>query len=360
MSEYLAAAAQKLGAPEELVERSARARAAAQGVDPDAILAAWAGGEAAPAPAAPPPAEAASAADPVLETSDEATDAPEPVTPALAPASAMAPAPAMVAPLPGPDRVSEAEAADFDVVTTVATSGLKERTFGALPTWLTVLLVVLPLAGLTYLVTFSGGPECGSSGQLAVDRIGGSVVGCDGSLFGGGAFAGGANPRDIVAMGQNIYSRCAGCHGGDGGGGAGFPVLSGGAVVSTFSSCADHLEWVSLGTAGFQAAGLATYGDAGKPVGGGGQMPAFGSLSEEDLRAVVFFERVSFGGEDPGAALENCGYVEPADGGTTDSTTAEGETTETTSADGDTAETAPADAGTEDTAPGDSGSGDGA
>ena len=42
MSEHLAAAVQKLGAPEELVERSARARAEAQGASVDDILAAWA------------------------------------------------------------------------------------------------------------------------------------------------------------------------------------------------------------------------------------------------------------------------------------------------------------------------------
>ena len=96
MSEYLAGAAQKLGAPEELVERSARARAAAQGVDADAILAAWAGGEAPPAAqptdTAPDPATdtapdtATDTADPTPST-DTPTDSPEPTpsTPAAEP-----------------------------------------------------------------------------------------------------------------------------------------------------------------------------------------------------------------------------------------------------------------------------------
>ena len=319
MSEFLAAAAEKLGAPEELVERSARARATAQGVDVDSILSAWAGGAAAPAPAAtPPPTPEPAGAEPT-----PADDGPPDATPAPTPAPVAAPpAPAPAAPAPAapaavatarpvPERVSPAEAAGFDVVTTVAASSLKERTVSTLPRWLTLLFMILPLAGLTYLVTFSGGPECGSSGQLAVDRIGGIVVGCDGALFGGAGFGDGPNPRDIVATGSGVYSQCSSCHGADGGGGAGFPVLSGGAVVSTFSSCADHIEWVRLGSSGYQAAGRSTYGDDAKPVGGGGQMPGFATLSEDDLRAVVFFERVTFGGENPGEALANCGYIEP-------------------------------------------------
>ncbi|MDH3500401.1 MAG: cbb3-type cytochrome c oxidase subunit II [Acidimicrobiia bacterium] len=106
MSEFLAAAAQKLGAPEELVERSARARAAAQGVDPDAILAAWAGSEAAPAPATPPPAAAKAPAE-------EA--AVEPTPEAAAPISAPAPAPAASAPA----AVSVAVAARADAAPVV-------------------------------------------------------------------------------------------------------------------------------------------------------------------------------------------------------------------------------------------------
>ena len=333
MSEYLAGAAQKLGAPEELVERSARARAAAQGVDADAILAAWAGGEAPPAAqptdTAPDPATdtapdtATDTADPTPST-DTPTDSPEPTpsTPAAEPTPVAA---APTAAIPVPERVSQAEAADFEVVTTVATSGMKERQVNVLPRWLTALFVILPLAGLTYLITFSGGPECGSSGQLSVDRIDGIVVGCDGSLFGGGAAAGGADPGAIIAQGQAVYAQCSACHGTGGGGGVG-PAFTGGAVVSTFSSCSDHIEWVRLGTAGFQAEGIATYGDAATAVGSGGNMPGFATLSDEDLRAVVFFERVSFGQEDPNAALENCGFVDPAGEGDADGSTEGDET----------------------------------
>lgn len=51
MSDQLSAAAAALGIPESLVQRSAAARAAETGSSTDEIIAAWAGGEAAPAPA---------------------------------------------------------------------------------------------------------------------------------------------------------------------------------------------------------------------------------------------------------------------------------------------------------------------
>ena len=48
----LGAAAAALGVPESLVERSVAARASASGVSVDELLTEWAGGEAAPKPAA--------------------------------------------------------------------------------------------------------------------------------------------------------------------------------------------------------------------------------------------------------------------------------------------------------------------
>ncbi len=55
MSDLLTAAANELGAPEHLVERSAQARAEADGATYESVLAGWAGG----APSAPPPPIAA-------------------------------------------------------------------------------------------------------------------------------------------------------------------------------------------------------------------------------------------------------------------------------------------------------------
>jgi hypothetical protein len=85
MSEFLASAAEKMGVPEALVRRSAEARAKAAGASTDDILAAWAGGEAAPAAAAPPPPEPA---NPEPEAATPAAEAPSetrPSTPTQAP-----------------------------------------------------------------------------------------------------------------------------------------------------------------------------------------------------------------------------------------------------------------------------------
>ena len=91
MSDLLTAATAALGVPEPLVQRSAAARAAASGASIDDILAAWAGGEPAPAPAS--PAETAPApAEPEPPPAEEpAAAAPEP--PPLVPEAPAAPTP---------------------------------------------------------------------------------------------------------------------------------------------------------------------------------------------------------------------------------------------------------------------------
>jgi len=90
----LAAAAAAIGAPEELVQRSANARAAATGGSADEIIAAWAGGGSAPAHAAAAPAPAAETPIATAEAS------PAPAAPSAAPAPAPAPVP--TAPPPPP------------------------------------------------------------------------------------------------------------------------------------------------------------------------------------------------------------------------------------------------------------------
>ncbi len=92
MSEFLAAAAAALNAPEVVVQRSAEAKAKATGASVDSILQAWAGGEAVAAPAGEAPAPAETAPEPEAPAQPEPT--PEP-TPQAAPEPA---APAMVAP----------------------------------------------------------------------------------------------------------------------------------------------------------------------------------------------------------------------------------------------------------------------
>jgi cytochrome c oxidase cbb3-type subunit 2 len=85
MSERLAVAATALGAPEDLVQRSAEARATADGSSADDVLAAWAGG-------APMPAVTATPAEAPEPTAD--APAVEETTPSPAAAAAPAPQPA--------------------------------------------------------------------------------------------------------------------------------------------------------------------------------------------------------------------------------------------------------------------------
>ena len=89
MSEYLSAAASTMNVPETLVRRSAEARAKATGASVEDVLAAWAGGAAAPAAAAPVEAELAPEEQTPTTAVPEPTPQPEPV---------MAPAPAAAAP----------------------------------------------------------------------------------------------------------------------------------------------------------------------------------------------------------------------------------------------------------------------
>lgn len=317
MSDLLAAAAAKLGSPEHLVERSAAARAEADGLTTEQVLAAWAGGtptrsDRGPAERPEPePARPSAAATAVPEP--VAAPVPEPShVPAVAAARPAVAAAASSAP-PPPERVNLAEALDFEAVITGTTAGITERIAASIPRWLTVLFSAVPLVGLVYLITFANGPTCGPGGQLAVDRLTGVVENCDGSEFSAGGGAGGVDVRALVGDGIAVYnepSSCASCHGAGGEGGTG-PALAG-SVLSTFAMCTDHIEWVSLGTTGFQSAGRSTYGDIAKPVGGGGQMPSFvDTLSAEEIAKVVFYERVVFGGQDIEEAVFDCGFAEP-------------------------------------------------
>ncbi len=107
---------------------------------------------------------------------------------------------------------------------------------------------------------------------------------------------------DPLSFGEQVYaSNCATCHGATGGGGVG-PALSGGAVLDTFSDPADQIEWIKLGSSGTQNAGATTYGDTAKPIAGG--MPGWeGTLSPEEINAVVYYERSGLSGEEPNPAL---------------------------------------------------------
>ncbi|MDH5505237.1 MAG: cytochrome c [Acidimicrobiia bacterium] len=323
----LSAAAARVGGPEDLVMRSAKARAQATGSSVEDVLAAWAGGGSASAAPAPAPADAA-AVEPEAPaaTSDDAPAAsPDHVeTPGAAPAASAPPpaasapaAPRVIAAAPIPDTVTIEESYEWDQVTTVRAAGIKERTKSVIPTWMVAIFTILPIFAVGYMTVNSAGPDCGEAGQLAVD-FNNELVNCDLSAY-SGVGGGGAGQTDFIAIGSGVYSSCAACHGANGQGVSG-PALSGGAVLATFSSCEDHVTWVALGSAGWQAQFGNTYGDNNTPVAGG--MQAWGeSLTEEEVRSVVLYERVAFGGEGLDAAITDCGLDEAsADGPTTDST----------------------------------------
>ncbi len=307
MSEVLSAAAAALGIPEALVQRSAEARAAETGADPEDIIAAWAGGAPVDAPAAAPEPEPEPAtAEAPAETPPVVIETPEELVPV-----AGEPAAVVGGRAPLPSEVTAAEASNLPDVITVPTAGIRERTNFQMPRWLTSLLIVAPLFALFALGGSATG-ECGEATELRVDVVTGEIVNCDGSAFTGQAVGGGE--QDFVALGQEIYDgaavvgvNCAGCHGAGGQGAGNFPALTG--VLTTFGACADHIEWVALGSAEFAGG---TYGDTAKTVAGG--MPGFSSsLTEEQIAAVSAFERVRFGGGSPETVLADCGLVESPD-----------------------------------------------
>ena len=283
MSELLAKVAEILGAPETLVQRSAEARAEASGNTVEEVLQSWAGGEALSASA---PTEEA----PVEEVKEEVVVAEE-------------------APV-----VQKATTKVEKVIKKVSmannTMGIKLNTDTTLPRWLNYSFMIIPIFILIGMINTSGAQECGVNGILDVDRKSQQTVNCDGSPFEGKGVAS-TNTVNYVAVGQQVYSgaaACAGCHGANGGGGVG-PSFIGGALYKTFPTCADHAKWIQLGSAGWQAEVGGAYG-AENTISIGG-MPGFqGKLTEEELMAVVVFERVVFGGGNTEEVLVDCGLLE--------------------------------------------------
>jgi len=103
----------------------------------------------------------------------------------------------------------------------------------------------------------------------------------------------------VLFEGGEVYAEhCASCHGAEGQGSGAFPGFQNGAVIETFSLLESQIAWVVHGTQGYDDAGIATYGDTNKAVGGSGaNMPAFGdALTTEELVYAVLYERVALSG----------------------------------------------------------------
>ena len=278
MSELVNKVAELLNAPVDLVQRSAEARAAASGKSVDEVLSSWAGGESIEASA------------PVEETPKEEAPVEE------APKETIAAA------------VTQKITNSYSVIN--ETMGIKTNSDTLLPKWLNFSFIIIPLFILVGLISSSNTQECGERGMLNIDRKSQQAVNCDGSPYEGRGVAS-TNTINYIALGQEVYAgaaACAGCHGGGGGGGVG-PAFTGGALYSTFPTCADHAKWIQLGSAGWQAEVGPTYG-AEDTVSIGG-MPGFqGKLTEDELYAVVVFERVVFGGGNTEEVLTDCGLLE--------------------------------------------------
>ena len=300
MSELVNKVAEILKAPIDLVQRSAEARAAASGKSVDEVLSSWAGGESIEASA--PKEEAPAEEAPVEEAPAEEAPVEE---------ASVAEAPTEEAPV---EEASVAAAVTQKITKSYSvineTMGIKTNSDTLLPKWLNFSFIIIPLFILVGLISSSNTQECGERGMLNIDRKSQQAVNCDGSPYEGRGVAS-TNTINYIALGQEVYAgaaACAGCHGGGGGGGVG-PAFTGGALYTTFPTCADHAKWIQLGSAGWQAEVGPTYG-AEDTVSIGG-MPGFqGKLTEDELYAVVVFERVVFGGGNTEEVLIDCGLIE--------------------------------------------------
>jgi len=99
-------------------------------------------------------------------------------------------------------------------------------------------------------------------------------------------------PTDPLVLGAEKYREvgCSGCHGAAGEGGVG-PALAGGDSLLTFPDEEDQKKWIRSGSSAFAGQ---PYGSATRPGGQRialGGMPAFGGLSDEEVDAIVKYER---------------------------------------------------------------------
>jgi len=120
------------------------------------------------------------------------------------------------------------------------------------------------------------------------------------------AACGGSGEPSALDEGRSVYGDiCSVCHGARGQGGAG-PALDG--VLATWPSCTDHIDWIRLGSEGWNTEVGDTYGATAKPVAGG--MPAQqGNLTDAQIAAVAAFERVRYASAEEAATLTECGVT---------------------------------------------------
>lgn len=113
-----------------------------------------------------------------------------------------------------------------------------------------------------------------------------------------------------LAIGDAVFSSCAGCHGADGQGGVG-RILYQGEVLKTFPKIEDMLNFVYTGSQAYVAQGIAYFGNPDREGGAhaplsynGNPMPmqgekAGGALTEAEILGVVCYTRYTISGADP-------------------------------------------------------------
>lgn len=105
----------------------------------------------------------------------------------------------------------------------------------------------------------------------------------------------GVEIEGVLAEGEAIYAKCAGCHGASGGGAGAIPGFTNGVLLATFPEFGPQIEWIVKGSEGFKSVG--SYGATNRPVAGG--MPGWAAqLTAKELLAVIYYERVHFGGQE--------------------------------------------------------------
>ena len=107
-----------------------------------------------------------------------------------------------------------------------------------------------------------------------------------------------AGAHDPIAIGHEVFTPCAGCHGASGAGTATGQQLSDGHVIETFADPLDMVHWIGYGTAeGTHPDG--TYGDVNRQPLTGGMAGWRDRLTPEEIAAVTIYIRQELSGGDP-------------------------------------------------------------
>lgn len=195
---------------------------------------------------------------------------------AVVPAASAAPAPAATAAAP-PALVDNTPAVGDPVAPWVAAAQSRQK----IPYWAIPVLAMLPFWGAIYMLTLDT-----------------------------------PTPTELGAYeaGDEVYNNkgCSGCHGGAGAGNGNNPSLIGPTgATKTFTVPANQVTWIALGSAGYKAAGLETYGDADvvRPIGGG--MPGWiDSLTAEEIMDAILHERSALNNEEFSVEMWRDGFEE--------------------------------------------------